>query len=480
MVRILDEGITYDDVLLVPKKTSIASRKDVDTRTKLTKKIEINIPIISANMDTVTESKMAIEMASEGGIGIIHRFMSVEDQVKEVLKVKRSESLMIENPYMLTPNKTLKEAKELMKKNSVSSLVIVDNSGKLVGMLTARDMFFENNLSKKVSEVMTKDVISGNVGISFEEAKNILNKNKIEKLPIVDKNNFLKGLITSKDIKSLDQRSTASKDKKGRLMVGAAIGVKNGYLERTKSLLDADVDVIVVDIAHGHSDLCMNVIKSLRREFGGIEIIAGNVGTAEGTEDLISAGADAVKVGIGPGSNCITRIVAGSGMPQLTAVIKCAEAAKKYDVPTIADGGIRYSGDIAKALAAGASTVMIGGLLAGTEEAPGITVMRNGRKYKVCRGMASVGANIEKEVKELGKVFESEDYTEYVAEGVESFVLFRGSVSEIISQLVGGLRSGMSYCGAKNIAELYKNATFIRISEATRKESLPHDVETME
>ncbi len=478
MVSIIDDGITYDDVLLVPKKTSISSRKDVNTKTRLSKRIELNIPIVAANMDTVTESAMAIAMAKEGGIGIIHRFMNIENQVEEVLKVKRSESLIIDKPYTLAPGKTLKDAKDFMDKNRVSGLLIVDDYSKLVGILTSRDMIFETDFGRKVSDVMTKDVISGKVGISLDEAKNILKKNKIEKLPIVDDGGIVKGLITSKDMVKLSQLTKVAKDKRGRLLVGAAVGVKHGFLERADALLDAGADMIVVDIAHGHSDLAINAIKALKKEFGDVEVMAGNVATADGTEDLISAGADSVKTGIGPGSNCSTRIVAGSGVPQLTAVIQCVEAAGKYDIPIVADGGVRYSGDLVKALAAGAVTFMIGGLLAGTEEAPGVTVMRNGRKYKVCRGMASVGASIEKQIKD-GRGFDKEDYTEYVAEGVESFVPFKGKVSEVINQLVGGLKSGMSYSGAISLDELKKKATFIKISHASFKESLPHDVETI-
>src|SRR3989344_8877130 len=428
MVNIItEEGITYDDVLLVPKKTSVFSRKDVDTKTKLTKKLYINTPIISANMDTVTESAMAIAMAREGGIGIIHRFLTIEDQVKEIQKVKRAESTMIEKPYTMTQEKTLKDARDFIDKNKVSGLVIVDHYGKLVGLLTSRDLMFEHDNSKKIAEVMTKDVITGHVGIDLEDAKKLLKENKVEKLPIVDKDNFLKGLITSKDILKRIAHPKASKDKKGRLMVGAAIGVKPGFVERSKALLDAGADVLVVDIAHGHSDLSINTIRALKREFGDVEIIAGNVGTAEGAEELISAGADAIKVGIGPGSNCTTRIVTGSGMPQLTAVLNCVEVSDKHGIPVIADGGIRNSGDIAKALASGASTVMIGGMLAGTEESPGMMVMRHGRKYKFCRGMASVGANIDRREKENTASPEDENLTDYVAEGVESFVPFRGS-----------------------------------------------------
>ncbi len=476
------DGFTFDDVLLVPKRSHVLSRKDVDTRSFLTRHIMLKIPIVSANMDTVTESAMAIAMARAGGIGIIHRFMSVQEQLGEVVKVKRAESIVIEQPYTLQPEETLSLAKQLMRKHGVNGLLVVDENSKLVGVLTARDILFEDDDSKRVSELMTPKsrLVTASQGVGLEEAKELLRERKVEKLPIIDDQGHLKGLITSKDMTQITQRPEASKDEKGRLLVGAAIGVKEGFLERAKALIDAGADVLVIDIAHGHSDLALNAIRRIRLEHGDVELIAGNVATKEGVKDLISAGVDAVKVGIGSGSICITRVVTGAGVPQLTAIMDCAEVAESSGVPLIADGGIRNSGDITKALAAGASTVMVGSLLAGTDESPGFTVMRNGRKYKLTRGMASVGASYDRREREKFEQDDGVGLIDYVAEGVEAFVPYRGTADEVITQVMGGVRSGMSYCGATTIKELSRNATFIRTTAATLKESVAHDVETMD
>ncbi|MBI5355930.1 MAG: IMP dehydrogenase [Candidatus Aenigmarchaeota archaeon] len=470
----LKTGFTFDDVYLVPKRSSIKSRRNVDTTTSLTKNIALSTPIVSANMDTVTEGTMSVTMAREGGIGIIHRFLPVEEQVSEVIKVKRIESVIIENPYTLPQNKTLKEAKEFMEAKGVKGILVTEN-GKLLGILTGRDTMFEDNLDRKISDLMTprKQLVVGKPGLSIEEAKKILRENRVEKLPIVDKNWKLRGLITSKDIKNRSLYPHSTKDPKGRLMVGAAIGVRGDYIKRAEALLKAGVDVLVLDIAHGHSDNAINALRSVKKEFGDVDVIAGNVATREGVEDLASAGADAVKVGVGSGSICITRIVTGCGVPQLSAIFDCSEAGKELNVPIIADGGIRTSGDITKALAAGASTVMIGSLLGGTEESPGFTVIRNGAKYKITRGMASLGASMGRAERDKKS---EEDLREAVPEGVEGIVPYRGYAREVLYQLVGGLRSGMSYCGATTLKELREKAEFEKITSASQKEGLPHDI----
>jgi IMP dehydrogenase len=471
-------GLTFDDVLLVPKKSVVATRKNVDTKNKLSRHLELNIPIISANMDTVTESAMAITMARQGGIGIVHRFLSVQEQVAEVVKVKRSEGILIEEPVTISPGKKLQEAISLMKEHGIGG-ILVTKEGKLIGILTRRDILYEENQELDVQQVMTKHVITAPPGTSIDEAKRILKRHKVEKLPIVDKDGKVKGLITSKDIVKRQQFPQASKDSKGRLRVGAAIGVKDDYMERAKALIDAGADILVVDIAHGHSDLAIRVVNQIRDKFGPVELIAGNVATAEGTRDLIDAGVDAVKVGVGAGSICITRVVTGAGIPQLTAIMDCAEAARDKGVPIIADGGIRTSGDVTKALAAGASTVMIGSLLAGTDEAPGVTILRQGGRFKMTRGMASLGAAMERRTREGSEEMEEQELLNYVPEGVEALVPYRGAATEVIERLVGGLRSGMSYCGATTMKELHENAEFIRVTEAGYKESLPHDVQTL-
>ncbi|WP_455286011.1 IMP dehydrogenase [[Eubacterium] cellulosolvens] len=470
------DALAFDDVLLLPKRSSVHSRKDVNLSTNLSRNIKLNIPIVSANMDTVTESAMGISMAHNGGIGIIHRFMPVEQQVKEVLKVKRAESVIIERPYTTAPTATMAEAKRLMQEKGVNGLLVVDADGRLLGILTARDLLFEDNPARRVSELMTpmKDLHTARAGTSIDDARQLLRKYKVEKLPLIDEQGRLRGLITSKDMVTLAERPQACKDSRGQLIVGAAVGIREGALDRARALVEAGVDVLVVDVAHGHSDRVLEVVRKLKKELSQVDVIAGNVATPEGTEDLIAAGADAVKVGIGSGSICITRIVTGAGVPQLTAVLECAEVARELSVPIIADGGIRNSGDITKALAAGASSVMIGSLLAGADESPGVTVMRNGRKYKLHRGMASVGASMKRGTQDA-----EDDSTllEYVAEGIEAFVPYKGNSNEIITQLVGGVRSGLSYCGARTLAELWQNASFIRLTAAALKESYPHDVE---
>jgi len=473
------DGLTFDDVLLVPKRSSIATRSQTNLQTKLSKNISLNIPIISANMDTVTESTMAVAMAREGGIGIIHRFLTITEQVNEVLKVKRSGSVMIENPYFIRPNQTVKEAINYMREKEVSGLLVTDPDSKLVGILTRRDITFESESTKLVKDVMTSDVVTAKPGIGISEAKEILRKNRVEKLPLVDEKGHVKGLITSKDIINIDNYPAASKDKKGRPLVGAAVGVKGDFMERTEALLDAGADTIVVDIAHGHSDNALNTVRLIKKAFPNCELVAGNVATAQGTEDLIKAGVDAVKVGVGSGSICITRVITGSGVPQFTAVLDCAKIGKKYDVPIISDGGIRNSGDATKALAAGASTVMVGGILGGTDESPGSPVMKNGKKFKIYRGMASFYASLGRKSKETGTVSIGEDLNDYVAEGVEAMVPYKGSVTDIIKQLTGGIRSGLSYCGANNILQMQENAEFIKMSQAGFVESQPHDVDLM-
>ncbi len=474
------EGLTFDDVLLVPKKSPIISRSQTKLKTRLSSNVFLNIPIISANMDSVTEFRMAIALAREGGIGIIHRFMTIQEQVEQVLKVKRSESVVIEQPYTIHPDSNIRQANAMMLENGISGLLVKDKENKLCGILTRRDTVFERNLDTLVSDLMTKDVVSAKVGTSIEQAKEILHKNKIEKLPVVNDNGEIHGLITGKDILKMDEFPNASKDKKGRLLVGAAVGVKGDYLERTEELINNGADVIVVDIAHGHSDNAINTVRMIKRAFPSCELIAGNVATGKGTEDLIKAGVDAVKVGVGSGSICITRIVTGSGVPQLTAVIDSVKMANKYNIPIISDGGTRTSGDLTKALAAGASSVMIGSLFGGTDESPGKTLVKNGKKYKMYRGMASFYAALGRRYRENpDSASEDEDLNDYVAEGVEAMVPYKGSVIEIIRQLVGGVRSGLSYCGANTIPEMQDNAEFIKITLAGYKESHPHDVDVI-
>ena len=473
------EGLTFDDVLLVPKFSDITSRSQTDLSTKLSRNISLNIPLVSANMDTVTESSMAVTMARDGGIGIIHRFLTVEEEVNEVLKVKRSGSVMIENPYSIRPEQTVNEAIDYALDKDVSGLLVTDSESKLVGILTDRDLIFESNKNNLVKDVMTKDVVTAKPGISLEEAKEILHKHRIEKLPLVDDSGLIKGLITSKDITNSENYPDASKDKKGRPLVGAAVGVKGDFMERTESLLEADTDVIVVDIAHGHSDNAITTIRNIKKAFPDCELIAGNVATAKGAEDLIKAGVDAVKVGVGSGSICITRVITGSGVPQLTAVMECAKVGRENDVPIISDGGTRTSGDATKALAAGASSVMVGSIMGGTDESPGSVLTKNGKRFKVYRGMASLGASLGRKSKESGTLTMEDDLNDYVAEGVEAMVPYKGSVTDILKQLTGGIRSGLSYCGAHTITQMQENAEFIKMSRAGFAESQPHDVSLM-
>ncbi len=473
------EGLTFDDVLLVPKYSDITTRSQTDLKTKLSRNISLNIPIISANMDTVTESSMAVTMARQGGIGIIHRFLSVQEEVNEVLKVKRSGSVMIENPYTIGPKKTVGEAIQYAKDRDVSGLLVIDSDSKLVGILTDRDLIFESNLGRPVEDVMTRDVVTAKPGINLDEAKELLHKNRIEKLPLVDESGLVRGLITSKDITNMENYPNASKDKKGRPLVGAAVGVKGDFMERAESLLEANVDILVVDIAHGHSENAISTVKHIKKAFPNCELIAGNVATAQGAEDLIKAGVDAVKVGVGSGSICITRIVTGSGVPQLTAVMECAKVGKQNDVPIVSDGGTRTSGDATKALAAGASSIMIGSMFGGTDESPGTVLTKNGKRFKVYRGMASLAASIGRKSKETGTISLDDDLNDYVAEGVEAMVPYKGTVTDILKQLTGGIRSGLSYCGAHNITQMQKNAEFIKMSGAGFAESQPHDVSLM-
>jgi IMP dehydrogenase len=476
----IKEGLTFDDVLLVPKRSPVISRTQTDLKTKLSRNITINIPLVSANMDTITESGMAIALAREGGIGIIHRFMTIGDQVDEVLRVKRSESVMIEQPYTIKDDMKVHDAKKMMREYGVSGLLVETEDRTLDGIITNRDIIFEKNMERKVAELMTKNVITAKYGTTMEQAKEILHKHRIEKLPVVDDKKRIVGLITSKDIMKMDQYPFASKDKKGRLLVGAAVGVKGDFLERTEALLDAGADTIIVDIAHGHSDNAINTVNMIKKAFPNCELIAGNVATGEGARDLITAGVDAVKVGVGSGSICITRVVTGSGVPQLTAVMESVKVSREYDIPVISDGGIRTSGDATKALAAGASSVMVGSMFGGTDESPGKTLVKNGKKFKMYRGMASFYASLGRKYREEGlQVVDSNDLNDYVPEGVEAMVPYKGSVVEIIRQLVGGLRSGLSYCGAKTISEMQNNAEFIKITPAGYIESQPHDVNLM-
>ncbi|MEK7566728.1 MAG: IMP dehydrogenase [Patescibacteria group bacterium] len=469
----MKEGLTFDDVLLIPKKSRVFSRKDVSLKIQFSRNIELSTPIVSANMDTVTESRMARFLAEAGGIGIIHRFLSIEQEVEEVKKVKRAENIVIDDPYTIYPHQTIAEARKIMGGDSVSGLLVVDEKKRLLGIITLRDILFENDDAKNVSEVMTKKVITAPVNISSSKAKEILHKYRIEKLPLVSKNGVVKGLITSKDILKKSQNSITSKDKKGRLLVGAAIGVKDDALARTKSLLDAGADAIVIDIAHGHNIRAMETVKILKKKFRGIEIIAGNVATAEGTIDLIKAGADAVKVGIGPGAACTTRVVTGVGVPQLTAIMDSVRAASKFGVPIIADGGVKNSGDFSKALAAGASSVMIGSLFAGTDEAPGEYIIEDGVAYKLYRGMASRDAAQDKIKLDASTGLSTgggADGFSRSPEGKAGRVTYRGSAKNVIGDLIGGLRSSMSYLGAKNIKEFSQNAEFIKITPASFKE----------
>ncbi|PLX24104.1 MAG: IMP dehydrogenase [Ignavibacteria bacterium] len=468
-------GLTFDDVLLVPRKSSILPR-EADIRTRLTRNISLNVPLLSAAMDTVTESEMAIALAREGGIGIINKNMSIAKQAEEIDKVKRSESGMIVNPITLRPDKTVADAHDLMQKYSISGIPIVDDNNKLIGILTNRDLRFEPNRSMLVYDIMTKDtLVTAPLGTTLEEAESILQEHRIEKLPVVDKKGRLRGLLTFKDIMKKKHHPNACKDKLGRLRVAAAVGIASDTMDRVKALVDAHVDVIVVDTAHGHSTAVLDMVKRVKKQFPDTDVIAGNVATAKATEDLIKAGADAVKIGIGPGSICTTRVVTGIGVPQITAIMDCAEIAAKYDVPIIADGGIKQTGDVPKALAAGADSVMLGSMFAGLEESPGEKILYEGRRYKVYRGMGSLGAMKEGSKDRYFQDVE-EDIKKLVPEGIEGMVPYRGKLEEMVYQLLGGLRAAMGYCGVGNIRELKTKTEFMQITSAGLKESHPHDV----
>ncbi len=471
MSRIIKEGLTFDDVLLIPQASDVLP-SDVDLRTALTDGITLNIPIISAAMDTVTESRLAIAMAREGGMGIIHKNMSIEDQAKEVDKVKRSEHGVITDPFFLEPQNLVRDAVVLMERYRISGVPIT-HGGKLVGILTNRDLRFETNFDQPIENVMTKDnLVTAPVGTSLADAQKILGKHRIEKLPIVDKNGYLKGLITIKDIEKAIQYPNSARDENGRLLAAAAVGTAANTMDRVAALVDAKVDVVAIDTAHGHSKMVLQKVAEIKKHYPNLPLIAGNVATAAATEALIDAGADIVKVGIGPGSICTTRVIAGIGVPQLTAVMDCAEAADKRGKHVIADGGIKYSGDIVKALAAGGSAVMIGSMLAGTAESPGEVELYQGRSFKVYRGMGSLSAMA---AGSKDRYFQ-ENAKKFVPEGVEGRVPYRGSVSDIIYQMKGGLRSGMGYCGKATSEDLRKNSEFVRITNAGLLESHPHDI----
>jgi len=469
----LKMGLTFDDVLLVPAYSQVLPR-DVDVSTRLTNAIRLNIPILSAAMDTVTESRMAIAMAQEGGMGIIHKNLPCDVQASEVARVKKYESGIILEPLTLEPEQRIYEALEIMRDRQISGLPVI-KKGKLVGILTNRDLRFEKKLDRKVSDVMTKKVVTAPVGITLEKAKEVLHRHRIEKLPVVDSNGHLKGLITIKDIEKREKYPSACKDGQGRLRVGAAVGLSPDREARTEALIKAGVDVIVIDTAHGHTRGVIEAVKDIRKNLSGCQLIAGNVATPEGAEALIKAGVDAIKVGVGPGSICTTRVVTGVGVPQITAIMECVKVARRYNIPVIADGGIKFSGDITKALAAGADSVMIGGLFAGTDESPGETVLYHGRTYKVYRGMGSIEA-----MKKGSKDRYFQEYIEtevkLVPEGIEGRVPYKGPLSSSVYQLVGGLRSGMGYCGCRAIPELHEKARFIRITLAGLRESHVHDV----
>ncbi|MBJ6361746.1 IMP dehydrogenase [Paenibacillus sp. GCM10012307] len=471
--KFVKEGLTFDDVLLVPRKSEVLPR-EVNLSVQLSPKVKLNIPVISAGMDTVTESALAIAMAREGGIGIIHKNMSIAEQAQEVDRVKRSESGVITDPFSLTPDHHVYDAEELMGKYRISGVPIVDQNNHLVGIITNRDLRFIHDYSIKISDVMThEELVTAPVGTTLDEAEVLLQKHKIEKLPLVDEFNQLKGLITIKDIEKAIQFPKAAKDQQGRLLCGAAVGIAKDTPERAQALVQAGVDVLVVDTAHGHQRNVIEMVKKLRASYPDLTIVAGNVATGEATRDLIEAGASVVKVGIGPGSICTTRVIAGIGVPQITAIYDCASVAREYNIPIIADGGIKYSGDITKAIAAGASAIMVGSLLAGTEESPGESEIYQGRRFKVYRGMGSLGA-----MKEGSKDrYFQENENKLVPEGIEGRVAYKGPLADTVHQLMGGLRSGMGYCGTSTIEELQNDTQFVRITGAGLRESHPHDVQ---
>lgn len=471
MGKIIGEGITFDDVLLVPAYSEVIPNQ-VELSTWLTKKVKLNIPMMSAGMDTVTEHRMAIAMARQGGIGIIHKNMSIEEQAEEVDKVKRSENGVITDPFFLSPEHTLADANDLMSKFRISGVPITEGK-KLVGIITNRDLKFEEDFSRKIKECMTSEgLVTAREGVTLEEAKKILARSRKEKLPIVDENFNLKGLITIKDIEKQIKYPLSAKDAQGRLLCGAAVGITNNVMARIDALVNAHVDVVVVDSAHGHSANILRTVREIKEKYPDLQLIAGNVATGEATKALIDAGVDAVKVGIGPGSICTTRVVAGIGVPQITAIMECYEVAKEYDIPIIADGGIKYSGDMTKAIAAGANACMMGSIFAGCDESPGDFELYQGRKYKVYRGMGSIAA-MENGSKDR---YFQEDAKKLVPEGVEGRVAYKGHVEDTVFQLIGGIRSGMGYCGAKDIETLKRTGKFVKISAAALKESHPHDI----
>ena len=471
MGKIIGEGITFDDVLLVPAYSEVIPNQ-VELSTWLTKKVKLNIPMMSAGMDTVTEHRMAIAMARQGGIGIIHKNMSIEEQAEEVDKVKRSENGVITDPFFLSPEHTLADANDLMSKFRISGVPITEGK-KLVGIITNRDLKFEEDFSRKIKECMTSEgLVTAREGVTLEEAKKILARSRKEKLPIVDENFNLKGLITIKDIEKQIKYPLSAKDAQGRLLCGAAVGITNNVMARIDALVNAHVDVVVVDSAHGHSANILRTVREIKEKYPDLQLIAGNVATGEATKALIDAGVDAVKVGIGPGSICTTRVVAGIGVPQITAIMECYEVAKEYDIPIIADGGIKYSGDMTKAIAAGANVCMMGSIFAGCDESPGDFELYQGRKYKVYRGMGSIAA-MENGSKD--RYFQG-DAKKLVPEGVEGRGAYKGHVEDTVFQLIGGIRSGMGYCGAKDIETLKRTGKFVKISAAALKESHPHDI----
>ena len=476
-------ALTYDDVLLVPCRSGVESRRDVDTSVRLTRELRLNLPIVAANMDTVTEARMARAMAREGGIGVVHRFMPLEQEAEEVRRVKRPEEAAGgRRLHTIAPTRTVAEATALMGRHNVNSLLVVGDGDRLLGIVTSRDVLFEDSRSRRVADVMTggEQLVTAPVGTGLDAARRILHEHRLEKLPLVDEAGRLRGLITARDVLRVAEHPRAVRDAHGRLVVGAAIGAVGDYLERAEALVAAGVDVLVVDIAHGHAEHALRATRQVKRAFPHVQLIAGNVATAEGARDLAAAGADAVKVGVGPGAACSTRIVAGVGVPQLTAVLECAAAAAELELPVVADGGVRNSGDLTKALAAGAETVMLGSLLAGTEESPGQTVVRDGGRYKVYRGMASAGAAEARRRRDRSEDLLDELAAAVVPEGVEAVVPYRGPVAEVVYQLVGGLRSGMSYLNARSLPELRRNARFVRMTDAGRAESRPHDLTFVE
>jgi IMP dehydrogenase len=473
--KVLFDALTYDDVLLVPAKSNVLPR-EVNIRSKLTRNIELNVPLISAAMDTVTESDMAIAMAREGGIGILHKNMTIARQADEVARVKRSESGMILEPVTVRANQKVRDVLHAMKKYGISGIPVIDKNGKLIGIITNRDLRFEPDENALVEEIMTKEnLVTAPLGTTLHKAERILQKHKVEKLPVIDKNGVLRGLITFKDIQKKRKHPDACKDRHGRLRVGAAVGVTSDTLQRVAELVKAGVDVVVVDTAHGHSRGVLETVQRVRKKFPDLDLIAGNVGTAEATREMIQAGVDAVKVGIGPGSICTTRIVAGVGVPQVSAIMECSKAAARSGVPIIADGGIKQTGDIAKAIAAGADTVMIGGLFAGVDESPGEKILYEGRSYKIYRGMGSLAAMKEGSKDRYFQDAE-DDIQKLVPEGIEGRVAYKGPLGDTIYQMVGGLRAAMGYCGCATIAEMKRKARFVRMTEAGLRESHPHDV----